>query len=823
MEQAGKAMNKRALTISPDLREVGRARAFISAIADEAGFGDERVFDITLASSEAIANAIEHSPVKGEVRIQVVLHADRLEVEVQGPGEFQTPDRVTDRSSRGLGLPLMAKLSDHLALFSGAGGKTFVSLTFYRPGVKATAEGPVAPSFANLAEENRLLDAVLTNFPDGFYVLDDGWRLVYMNEAVLASLGMAREEVLGRTVWDALPGWVPEERQLLETAKVEGATVTFERSVETPFGWREWTVFPVEEGLAVISRDITKRKRAEEDLGRTQSELEADLRAMSLLQRLGTRSLRARSLDRILLEIVDVAVEIADADFGNIQLVDDETGDLVIAAQRGLPRWWLDYWRRVGKGAGASCGAALQRGERVIVEDVEESDIFRGTPGLAVQLRAGVRAVQSTPIVGRSGTPLGMFSTHWKTRHRPDKRTLRLLDLLAQQAGTIVEALRTREKLHESEERFRAVQDNSLDRFTILKPFYDEQGEIVDFTYVYQNAEAAKTAGRRPDELAGRRMTEVFPTFPQTRFFAIYKQVVETGPALDFEDRYEADGVDEWFRATVTPVPGGIAVATQIITERKRAEESDRLYRQQLDIAGSLQLALLNIPQEIGPVRIGHLYRSATQAAQVGGDFYDAFEVKGNQVAMLVGDVAGHGIAAARTATLVTDVVHAFIHESLRPHQVLRHTNVLLLEKELPGFVSLFLAILDTQTGLLRYASAGHPETLLRRASGQIQALGAGSPPLGVFAGASWKTSEIEMGQGDLLLLYTDGVIEARRDGEFFGQKRLDRLLRRKHVTVDRLPHLILDQLLAFSQGTLSDDVALLALSLERGPSSPAC
>ena len=244
------------------------------------------------------------------------------------------------------------------------------------------------------------------------------------------------------------------------------------------------------------------------------------------------------------------------------------------------------------------------------------------------------------------------------------------------------------------------------------------------------------------------------------------------------------------------------------------AEENERLYRQQLDIAESLQLALLDIPSEIGPLRIGHLYRSATEAARVGGDFYDVFEVKGGKVAVLVGDVSGHGIEAARTATLVKDVVHAFIHESLRPHQVLKRTNALLVEKDLPGFVTAFLAVLDPSTGVLRFASAGHPETLLKRVSGEIQLLGSGSSPLGVYPDAAWKAGEVEVELGDLLLLYTDGVIEARRNGELFGQKRLEKLLNRKRVTVERVPHLILDQVLAFSGGTLSDDVAVLALSL---------
>jgi sigma-B regulation protein RsbU (phosphoserine phosphatase) len=159
-------------------------------------------------------------------------------------------------------------------------------------------------------------------------------------------------------------------------------------------------------------------------------------------------------------------------------------------------------------------------------------------------------------------------------------------------------------------------------------------------------------------------------------------------------------------------------------------------------------------------------------------------------------------------------VVHAFAHESLRPHQVLRRTNALLIEKDLPGFVTLFLAILDSDTALLRYSSAGHPGTLLRRGSGEIQMLGAGSSPLGVYPGAVWRTNEIELESGDLMLLYTDGVIEARRDGEYFGQKRLERLFGRKQISVGRLPHLVLDQVLAFSRGTLSDDIALLAVSL---------
>ena len=246
---------------------------------------------------------------------------------------------------------------------------------------------------------------------------------------------------------------------------------------------------------------------------------------------------------------------------------------------------------------------------------------------------------------------------------------------------------------------------------------------------------------------------------------------------------------------------------------RSLAAENERLYEQQFEIAQSLQEALLHIPSELASLRFGHLYRSATEAARVGGDFYDVFELRGGKIAVLIGDVAGHGIEAARMAALTKDVIHAFAHQTRKPEQILRRANSLLVEKGLGGgFVTVFLSVFDPETGVFRYANAGHPRTFLRRSSGEVEHLADGAPPMGVFPEARAKVGETELHPDDLLLLYTDGVIEARRNGEFFGEERLQAILRSESLSVERLPGQIFDEVLAFADGTLKDDVAILSL-----------
>ena len=172
--------------------------------------------------------------------------------------------------------------------------------------------------------------------------------------------------------------------------------------------------------LQAVVRDVSERKEAEE--------------AQRKLHQLAVLSLDKVNLEQVLGAIVEAAIAITHADFGTIQLLDEESSHLRIVAQRGFPQWWVEYWQTILKGHGPY-GAPLLA--PIVVEDVDRCPLFTGSD-LEMQHRVGVRAVQSTPLVSRSGRPIGMFSTHHRMPNRPDERTRALLDLLAREAADII-------------------------------------------------------------------------------------------------------------------------------------------------------------------------------------------------------------------------------------------------------------------------------------------------------------------------------------------------------------------------------------------------
>jgi PAS domain S-box-containing protein len=314
--------------------------------------------------------------------------------------------------------------------------------------------------------------------------------------------------------------------------------------------------------------------------------LKADLDAMNRLHNLSTLFIHKGNWKQVLNEIVDTAIAISDADFGNIQLLNSKSSRLHIVAQHGFPKWWLDFWNEVQEEQGVY-GTALETGERIIVEDVEQSPIFMGTPALDIQLKANVHAVQSTPIVSRSGKSLGMFSTHFRKPHRPDERELHLLDLLSHQVADIIDREQYEQTLQTANEELH-IQRKELKKSNhkiseILESIQDNFYEIdQDWNFVYINKQAATSVGKEPEDFIGQNIWKLFPQYKGTSIEKNYREVMEN----KIIKRFETHGkyTDPWYSVTVNPSADGITVLSTDITERKKAEEalneSEHRYRQ---------------------------------------------------------------------------------------------------------------------------------------------------------------------------------------------------------------------------------------------------
>ena len=136
--------------------------------------------------------------------------------------------------------------------------------------------------------------------------------------------------------------------------------------------------------------------------------------------------------------ILRAAIASTGADMGNIQILDGREEALRIRAQWGFQQPFLDFFASVHDERGSSCGAALKSAQRVIVDDVSQSEIFAGTTALEVLLDAGVQACQSTPLITPTGKVVGMLNTHYRKPMKPTSRDLEVIDLLAAEARAVI-------------------------------------------------------------------------------------------------------------------------------------------------------------------------------------------------------------------------------------------------------------------------------------------------------------------------------------------------------------------------------------------------
>ena len=187
------------------------------------------------------------------------------------------------------------------------------------------------------------------------------------------------------------------------------------------------------------SRADTERRNAETALRESKERLSMELAATQLLQETSTQLISEDKPEALYEQILDTAVAIMHSDMASMQIVDEEENALRLLGWRGFPPEFGRIFHFVRPDTGTSCGLARRVGHRVVVPDVETCDFIVDTPALEDLRKTGVAAVQSTPLISRSGRLLGMISTHWRRPHRPPEHDLRLLDVLVRQAADLIE------------------------------------------------------------------------------------------------------------------------------------------------------------------------------------------------------------------------------------------------------------------------------------------------------------------------------------------------------------------------------------------------
>lgn len=300
--------------------------------------------------------------------------------------------------------------------------------------------------------------------------------ILYSNRNFGAILGLTETTATGVPFGDYIvPSMREQFLQDLERAREQGIrreyTLNLRDGREVPVLLSFAKLQPQTNTIGIIVTDLTAQKALEEKLRQAKNSLEdqvaertkelrdsearlfgilehsaADLKAMRRLNEIGTRCAKdGHDVDGCLSEILKVAIEISGADKGNIQLIDSKSGKLRLAVQSGFDEPFLRFFQTIAD-TSSVCGRAMQLQQRVIVDDITQSDIFAGRPSLQIMLDAGVRAVQSTPLISSSGKLLGMISTHFESPRRATEQELRLMDLLARQSADYLERLRVEEE-----------------------------------------------------------------------------------------------------------------------------------------------------------------------------------------------------------------------------------------------------------------------------------------------------------------------------------------------------------------------------------------
>ena len=628
------------------------------------------------------------------------------------------------------------------------------------------------------------LEKVVETITEGVVVIDARGQILYANPAAERILGLARDEVTARTYRTAAWSFTTEDGEPFPEEEMPFARVLRERQpvygIEQGLLRQDGTRVLVTVsaapyfskrgallGVVATLTDITALKKAKQRAGH-------ELEMSNLLLRAAHILSSSLDIQAVLEALADIIMEATARSLIHIGLFNKETGELEIKVAWGKPAFDVGNRYRVND-ISPQFWDTFKTKKPVIV-DYEAQDMPAATKKVA--LECGIRLVLIVPLIVR-GEVIGGFGIDELWKDKPfTARDIELTEGIAAHAAIAIENANLHTQTEEELQRTILLQDIATTATTdpnihkvasnILRAvrrhmkiingdikIFDEERHTfrVLSTQVYSQRRASalrEIPATASDLLTIRAMkTRALQTHKDDMITPErLKELKNTGMenarymVVPIEYRDKVIGTFSMaFEGKRDFTENEIKLCRSIAYIIGQTVENARLYEAERSIANTLQEAILIMPDQVHGIEFGHLYRSATVEARVGGDFYDIFEVDHAKIGIFIGDVSGKGVEAAALTSIVKNTIKAHAYENSTPAMIISKANDLLV-KTTPAqiFVTVFFGILDTETGSLSYCSAGHPPTIIKRRSGSVDLLTKYSPAMGAFTGLAYRS-----------------------------------------------------------------------------------
>jgi PAS domain S-box-containing protein len=449
------------------------------------------------------------------------------------------------------------------------------------------------------------------------------------------------------------------------------------------------------------------------------------------------------------------------------------------------------------------------------VVEVEKLDL--DSPALGAMKDADIELV--VPLASQ-GELIGLLSLGPRLSQQEysadDRRLLR--DLSTQTAPAVRVARLVRQQV-EAETRYRTLVEQTPAITYVQEPLESSNPKAV--TYVSPQYETILGYSPESQIIDEEHWLRTVHPEDRERVLAEEARTDQTGEHFRMEYRVIAgDGRVVWVRDEASLVRDEegqplywLGLQYDVTEQKREAQERERI-DQELRIARLIQQTLLprTLPEPSG-YDIAAYYQPARE---VGGDFYDLFELEDGRLGLVVGDVTDKGIPAALVMATTRTMLRVSAQRLFPPGEVLKRANEALVADIPPNmFITCLYAILDTESGRLVYANAGHDQPYLRHNGSDVEELRARGMPLGLMPGMIYEEKETTLERGESVLFYSDGLVEAHDPHrEMFGFPRLQGLVGTHHSGESSLIEFLLSELTNFTgeDWEQEDDITLVTL-----------